>query len=168
VAVLQNHALGAEGGGRAEDRADVLRVGDLVQHHQQALGGGSQVVDAEGLGLVDLQGDALVHGPGRQLTGDVGALHDLQERRAAQIRRESLGAVRGGQKTFRNGSGGVGKRRLDGVSPPNPVLGVALALGKLVVFPRLGTKITSGRRRLFPVVAFGMRGHYKTRSDLGP
>jgi hypothetical protein len=87
--------------------------------------------------------------PGRQLTGDVGAFHDLQEGGAAQIRRESLGAIRGGQKAFRNGSGGVRKRRLDGVSPPNPVLGVALAFGKLVIFRGLERKSRSGEEDFF-------------------
>ena len=45
VAVLHDHAGGAESGGRAQDRADIPRVRELVEHHERSLPEGRSALE---------------------------------------------------------------------------------------------------------------------------
>ena len=85
VAVGQHHGAGAEGGGGAKDGADIVRIGDLIQQHddvavlQRTLADDVVQIDLGQGGGVEHQ--ALVHGSGRKQAVEVGPLD--QSRRGA-------------------------------------------------------------------------------------
>ena len=62
----QHDACGPESSGRAQHGADILRVGDLIEHKKEALGRTSSSSIGEGLGL---EHDALMHGVGVRAAG---------------------------------------------------------------------------------------------------
>ena len=59
VPLGQTEARCAEGGGRAERGADIMRVGDLIEHDEDAIGIG--LVEPDGRQLLDLERDSLMH-----------------------------------------------------------------------------------------------------------
>ncbi len=152
MAVLDHHAARAEGGGGAQDGADVLRVGDLVQHQDHSLGGPGDVLDIDGLGRRGQERDALVDRPGRQLAVDL-----------ARIERLGLGAPIGGQGAARRQQQAlqplalrIGQSRFHRMAAPDPFqAGLRLRLGSAVEPPGFA---------FAAVVASDGSGHYKTRS----
>ena len=74
VAVLGDDAERVERGGRAQDRADIVRIGDLVEHQQRpAVLGLVEQVGEQHIGqLLDLGDDALVRRVARHQPAEVG------------------------------------------------------------------------------------------------
>ena len=118
VAVLGDEAERAERRRRAQDRADVVRIGDLVEHDQRArvvLALREEVGEPHVLERLDLGDDALVRGIGGDelsQVGDVGVGH------------RDLGGhveLRGGlpgQPQLAHGTLGIGERGGDRVAAP--------------------------------------------------
>src|SRR6185503_5251456 len=89
----------------------------------------------------------------------------LQRRQAAEAGLDLLDPLGRGEDQFGGSTEGIGERRLHGVPAPDPVVGRRLrtppgASGKMPVRPPVAPPAG--------VVAFGVRGQYKTRSKLGP
>ena len=74
---------GGKGRGRAEDGADIMRVGDLVEHQHNALR--RQIVDGRGGQRIGFEIEALVHGVGQQPLGNRRRPHQLGLDRAAFV-----------------------------------------------------------------------------------
>jgi hypothetical protein len=94
VPFRQHQGGGAEGGGGAQDRPDIVRVGDLVEHDDKP--GALQVAEIrlrEGLAE---HGDALMHGAGAGGAVDLVALRRFGERGDAELS-QALQGVAGGQ-----------------------------------------------------------------------
>ena len=149
MAPRQHQGADAEGGGRAHDGADVLRVGDAVQHHHPvgAVGveaaGGFEVGPGQRL---DLQRQALVDGAGRQEAGDLGPAGVFAQRRRggraggrrqiAQAVAQPPGRVGRHQQPVAapNGIGQGGQHGMNAVEPAGVALvgrrGLALAPGR--------------------------------------
>jgi len=73
--VLGDDADRAERGGGAEDRADIVRVGNLIEHQQDGTFGGlgQQVAEPQIVERLDLDHHALVRRVGRDHAAEVGA-----------------------------------------------------------------------------------------------
>ena len=164
MTVLQDDALRPERGGRAEDGADVLGVGNLIEHHQHAGSLCADVVDGQRLGRIDLERQPLMHRPGGQLTGDVVGVEDLQPFAAFEL----AGPIGGGQQSFDLTARRIGQRGLDRMDAPHPVPGVGFGSSAGAAVEALSTPCAGGIPTHFAVVAFVFRRHYKTRSFWGP
>ena len=55
-----DHRIGAEGTGGAQDGADIVRIGQLIEHDDQLEIG--DVLEPEAADGINLQRDALMHG----------------------------------------------------------------------------------------------------------
>ena len=163
--VLQDDAGHAEGGGRTQDGAHVLRVGHLVEHEDHRAGRRFEVGEFGLLQRGGPQRHALVDRALRQREPDLVRVGDLEDLLAAEAGLDLFRLVGRRQQPDRRAARRVGEGGLDRVPAPDPVVGrrsdaafrTALTLCSGVEFPA-----PSG------VVAFRRRGHYKTRSDLGP
>jgi hypothetical protein len=76
VVVRHDHGIGAESRGRAEDRAGVMRIGDLIEHEYNAASR-YDVRNVDGLDRQGFEHDALVHGAGAEAASNVSGLDDV-------------------------------------------------------------------------------------------
>ncbi len=155
VPVLDHHPAGPEGGGRAQDGADVLGIGDLVQHQDHALGRPGDVLDIGALGGGGEEGEALMHRARRQQAVDLPRLHDLGLGTAFALERPAGGQDHAGQLfAARIGQGGL--HRMAAPEPFQAPFGT-----------RRVAATKAARMSPFAVVASVGSGHYKTRSRFG-
>ncbi len=97
-------ALTAKAAARAQDRADIMRIGDLVEHQHGAVG--RDVLDVERGEGIGLDQQALMHGVGREPRRDRVRPHDLGrdgEREAFSVRRCAAFSVAKILRTVRRG-----------------------------------------------------------------
>ena len=125
VTVLHNDPARAEGQGRAEDGPHVLGVGQLVQHDDHALRGFGQVLQGHAFQRLDLEGQALVHRPGRQHAGQGLGIDRLDAMAVGQIAGLDLGRALGrGQQPAGPAPDGIRQSGQDGVPPPEEIVGI--------------------------------------------
>ncbi len=121
MAVLHDDGRDAEGGCRAQDGADIVRIGNLVEHQHDAaaLGGDQDIGDiALGQGLA-LQGRALMHGPGRKQPADRVRIGDFVGHAGEQLAADLCGGALG-QHGAMGRAGRIGEGRLHGVQTIEP------------------------------------------------
>ena len=113
VPLRQHDTCRAEGRGRAQHGADILRVRDLIEHEQDALG--AYVVEFDRRQGLGLEHDALMHGVGSEQPVEL-----LRQRvlglDAAGLQRgfEPARGILGGEQPP-DGPARIGERRLDGM-----------------------------------------------------
>ena len=140
VALGDDDRLHGESGGRAKNRADIVRIGDLVEQQDQPAGRGDigEVALGQGAGL---QQQPLMHGllaePPRQLArlDELGLkprrlrhVLDARDRVGGGVERHEL-ALAGGQR-LAHGVGAIDQRGLGG---PGAAIASRLAGGSAVV-----------------------------------
>ena len=107
--------LHGEGGAGAQDGADIVGIGDLVEERDDAVG--LEFVQAGGGQGIGLEDDALVDGARLQLAVEFPGMDDLGiERQGREAGSQPLLPVPGQPETAQF-SLGVGERRLDGMDP---------------------------------------------------
>ena len=94
---------------RAQDRADIVRIGDLIEHEDQAAGGNFGNVD--GIQRARLEQYALVNGIARGARGNVVRRNDLcLDAARRDFRREALRRGRGRIETNEPATGRAQRR----------------------------------------------------------
>ena len=90
MALGRDQRVDGVGGGAAQDRADIMRVGDLIEHHDESALG--QIGKVDRLQRARLQQQALMNGLARRARGDLLAGEDegLDAARG-NLRAEALG-----------------------------------------------------------------------------
>ena len=76
VAVRHDHRIDAESRRRAQDRAGIVRIGDLIEHEHDAASR-YDVREIEGLERQGFEHDALMHGARAKTTGEVLGRDDM-------------------------------------------------------------------------------------------
>ncbi len=155
VPVLHHHAARAERCGRAQDGADVLGVGHLVQHQDHPLGRPGDVLDVCGLRRHGQEREALVDGALGQEVGDLAVVQGLGPRRP--IARK--GAARAQDQPAEVLAARIGQGGLDRMAAPQP-LHAAFRTRRMAAVKNPGSAVAA-------VVASDGSGHYKTRSRFG-
>ena len=90
VPLGRHQRVDGEGGAGAQDRADVVRIGDLVEHDDEAVGG--QLGDVDRLQRPRFEQDALVDRVAWQALGDLLGRCDARfDPAGGDLRREALG-----------------------------------------------------------------------------
>ena len=106
-------ALHREGRSRAQDRADIMRVGDLVEHQHGAFRG--DVLDVERGEGIGFHQQALMHGIGPEPRVDRVRPHDLRrDRQREAFLGQAMRAVFG-REDLADRAARIGERRHDGV-----------------------------------------------------
>lgn len=115
VPLGQNETRCAEGGGRAEYGADIMRIGDLIEHDEDAIGIG--LVEPDGRQLLDLERDSLMHLVGAEQPVEI-ARRGVLDAHVALCGEGSkpLRGVFGGDEPHERAFG-IGERGFDGVQP---------------------------------------------------
>ena len=128
VAVLHDDSPCAEGQGRAEDGADILGVGQLVQHDDDAFSRFGQVFQRHALQRLDLEGQALMDRAGRQHPGQGLVVDGLDPVAVGQLAVLDLGGALGrSQKTAHAAPRGIRQSRQNRVAPPQEIIRVGAA-----------------------------------------
>ena len=118
MAMGHHEAAGAEHGGRSEDRADVVRVCDLIEHDQRpAIGNARQFVPVWLGQWFRFERDALMDGVGTEEAIEVAWGHaiDLGSERTDGLRQTAFSVFR--QQEAMNASRGVLYSGLDSMQP---------------------------------------------------
>ena len=115
VPLGQNETRCAEGGGRAEHGADIMRIGDLIQHDEDAIGIG--LVEPDGRQLLDLERDSLMHLVGAEQSVEIArrGVLDAHVALCGEGSKPLRGVFGGDQPDER--PFGIGERGFDGVQP---------------------------------------------------
>ena len=125
VPVLNDDAACAEGERRAKDGADILRIGQLVQHDEDAARRMGQIVQFDALQRLDLEHHALMHGTGRQQARQPVGLDHLYRMPVQQLVALELGgAVGRGHQTAHALTRRIGERRQNRVTTPDEGIGI--------------------------------------------
>ena len=120
VAVLGDHRRDAERGGRAQDGADIARVGDLVEHDQRT-GPFQRLLQAGRGQRIGEQRHALVGDVAAEQVVEPAAIDLLGRHRPGRrlaLREGLLGLL--GQHQVAEAAGRIGQRRGDGVQAVEP------------------------------------------------
>ena len=113
---LQDQPAKAEGGGGTIDRAQIVWVGHLVQHHDPLHALMNQVFQRERVQWLGAQGEALMDRPRREPRVDVLGCHNVRLRRVGgQAGRGIFGRQQFNQLALR-----VRKGSFDRVNAPDP------------------------------------------------
>ena len=128
MAVLRDDAECIERRRRAQDGADIVRIGHLIEHQHRAgvvAPGGEQLVEEDILERIDLQHQPLVRCIARHHPAEIGdiGIDDRQHRRQFQLRQRLTRAPQ-----LARGAFGIGERGRHGMPPPETGAGV-VALG---------------------------------------
>ncbi len=125
MAVLHDDAARAEGQGRAEDGADVLRVRQLIQHNDDAFSRFGQVFQIHAFQRLDLEGHALVYGPGGQHPAQGDRIDHLDSVAVRQILALNLlGAVFCDHQTAHSPTRRIRQSGQNRVASPKKIIGV--------------------------------------------
>ena len=115
VPLGQNETRCAEGGGRAEHGADIMRIGDLIEHDEDAIG--IDLVEPDGRQLLDLERDSLMHLVGAEQPVEIArrGVLDAHVALCGEGSKPLRGVFGGDQPDER--AFGIGERGFDGVQP---------------------------------------------------
>ena len=129
-----NDAAGAERRRRAQDRADIVRIGDLIEHEDgraalSHLNGAQNILEIGVFERLDFESPALVHGALRQQPLESGTVQCLHRLAAAVPLGQGIGDQRGRLALLPGkhdkpspAPRRIGKRRADRVSAVQPVV----------------------------------------------
>jgi len=124
-------AFGAEGRGGAQDRPDILRVADLVEHHQhrarRQLRAAQHIIEVRRIERIDLERQTLMHRVVRDERRKALAIEDADRlavaapcRACRRDERFGLVLLSRQHREPPPGSLGVGERRGDGMAAVKP------------------------------------------------
>jgi len=129
-----NDAAGAERRRRAQDRADIVRIGDLIEHEDgraalSHLNRAQQILEIGVFERLDFESPALMHGALRQQPLEPGAVQRLHRLTTAVLLGQGIGDQRGRLALLPGkhdkpspAPRRIGKRRADRVSAVQPVV----------------------------------------------
>jgi len=128
VPVLHHDALGAEGQGRTEDGADVLGVGQLIQHDDHALGVFGDLFQRHAFQRLNLEDHALMNGAGGQHSGQGGRIDHLDSVAVRQIFPfDFSGSVLRDHQTARSAADRIGQSGQNRMAAPDKIIRIGLS-----------------------------------------